>query len=161
MSAFPFAPVMPADLVTLTIQALSYNPTTGAFTTSGSAVSIRGTMDSFSDELTTQHDDIRPYGTGKANNVPTVDDSSFSVTVWLDHGGTDYNKLRQFWNANKYFRISYTEGISGSSSDKVETFDMSRGNLSNPRQGDGGQKCTATFLQIDTGSSFRTRTDPA
>lgn len=159
MSAFPFPPVMAKDLIALTIQGLTYDPTDGSMTPAGSPTSLRTTMDNMTDDLQTQHHDIHAHGAGKANHVPMLDDATFSVTVFLDSTGADYNKLRALWSLFSHFRISFTRGVGASA--KVETFDMARGNLTTPFQGDGGQQCTATFLQADTGSDFRTRTDPS
>jgi hypothetical protein len=159
MSAFPFPPELGAHLTALTIQALAYNQATGALTTSGSAVVLRAKLDTLSDDLQTQTEDIHAHGAAKANNVPILDDAQFSMTIFLDQTGTDYNKLRQLWASNSYFRISYTAGYGSAA--KVETLDVSRVSLSSPRQGDGAQKVTATFAQIDSGTDFRTRANPA
>lgn len=164
MSAFPFPPILGKHLTVLTIQALAYTEATGALATSGSAVAVRATLDSFSDDLSTQTEDIHAHGAAKANNVPILDDAQFSITVFLDAKAdvvADYNKLANLFYSHQFFRISYTRGIPGSpSSQKVTTLDVSRVSLSEPAQGDGAQRCTMTFAQIDSGANFRTRAAP-
>jgi len=157
MSAFPFPPILGRNLTALTIQALAYTESTGGLATTGSAIDLKVKLDNFSEDLSAQHDNIKGFGTGKSNNVPIEDDSTFNITVHLDQTSTDYNKLKALFFSNSYFRISYTIGTG--SNGKVEVSDWSRGTLSSPFGGEGAQRCTATFLQIDSGASFKTRTN--